>query len=49
MNKSKTERRVINIKKEDYDFIKEYCQKNNLKISDWVGSEIKKLILNKTN
>jgi hypothetical protein len=41
--------RVLNLDIETYELIKAYCQKNNLKLSKWVGSEIKNLILTKTN
>jgi len=40
----KQERRVINIKKEDYDIIKQYCDTKALKISEWIVIEIKKII-----
>jgi len=38
------EYRTINIKKEDYAIIKEYCNNNALKISEWVVINIKKVI-----
>ena len=41
----KIERRVINIKKSDYELIKAYCDANALKISEWVVLEIKKIIV----
>lgn len=40
--------RVVNIEIETYDLLKDYCQKNNLKISKWVGTQIKSLILSNT-
>lgn len=48
-HKVKKSFRVVNIDVDTYNLIKKHCQKNNLKISKWVASEIKKLILNKTN
>jgi len=47
--KVKTSFKVVNLDTETYELIKNHCQKNNLKISKWVGSEIKKLLLSKTN
>jgi hypothetical protein len=39
------QRRVINIKKDDYDEIKAFCDANALKISEWIVLEIKKIII----
>ena len=41
--------RVVTIDVDTYELIKAHCQKNDLKISKWVGSEIKNLILSKTS
>jgi hypothetical protein len=41
------EYRVINIDKNSYYQIKEYCDKNSLKISKWVSQEILNIIKNK--
>jgi len=43
------EYRTINIKKEDYTIIKEYCNNNALKISEWVVINIKKVIEHEQN
>jgi len=46
---NKQERRVINIKKDDYDFIKNYCNQNALKISEWVVLKLKQIIIDEKN
>ena len=42
MKQADKERRVINIKKEDYDFIKKYCDDNVLNLPRWIT----KIIIN---
>jgi hypothetical protein len=36
--------KTINIKEDDYNCIKEYCNKNALKISEWVVLKLKEVI-----
>lgn len=40
--------KTINIKEDDYTIIKEYCNKNALKISEWVVLKLKEVINNDT-
>lgn len=36
MNIKKIEKRVVNINKKDFDFIKKYCDDNALKMPKWL-------------
>jgi len=40
----KRERRVINISKEAFDTIKKYCDDNSLRMSQWIETQILKII-----
>lgn len=40
------ERRVINISKDNYDVIKNFCDKHALKMSDWIVLKIMEIIKN---
>lgn len=37
MRKMKNEKRVVNFSKEDFDLIKDYCDKNALSMSKWLA------------
>jgi len=41
--------RVINIPEEDYDIIREYCEKEALKISKWMTKVVKEKIEENNN
>jgi|FreactTroBogLake_1042271.scaffolds.fasta_scaffold31579_1 hypothetical protein len=46
---NKKQYRVINIDLDSYSLIKEYCDKNSLKISKWITQQLLMVIKNKTN
>lgn len=45
MKQKSKDRRVINIRKEDYEIIKNYCVKNTLNMPKWVS----KVVIEKIN
>jgi hypothetical protein len=45
----KKERRVINIDKDNFDFIKKYCEEKSLKMSEWITKKIIEIINKEKN